>query len=255
MKPLSMIQSACLSALVALIGMTGMVALAQPAFAGASVDLLYSRFVLNEGEMTSLPLSYPAHIKKTYIQAIGLGCATTVEVSVNGDVKGTLYLPARDPSYVVTVAETTNSIEFRNLGPCRAMIQDVRAQFSRGSRPSPYAPAPTHEPSGSLSEAAQGTAAEIAAEAIDLVDVLREGATLSEQTVYLIPIKKVAARVYATANARGDLSSRTATQLQALKLQIDFAADYIDSTFERDTQFETATSLLGLRERIDALTE
>ena len=34
------------------------------------------------------------------------------DVVVNGDVKGTIYVPGRDPSYIVTVGDYTDSIEF-----------------------------------------------------------------------------------------------------------------------------------------------
>jgi hypothetical protein len=226
-----------------------------------SIDVLHRGLWLSPGEMTSVPLASWMQVQRIFVQAEGYRCNTTVEVYANGDLKGTMVLPGYDPSYAVTIAETTDRIELRNLGPCAASIRDIRAEVYFASNPSNFSPSipaysrppiPGYAPS--LSSQALNSAAAIAAEAINVTDGLRAGASGAENTTYLLPIKKVAGRLYAMANARGDLSGTVHMQLLALRAQIDFAAPYLDETFERDTMFELATQLLSLRERIDAIT-
>ena len=208
-------------------------------------------FWVGPGEMASVELGSIRHVTKIFVQAEARGHDTTVNVLVNGVVKGTLYLPARDPSYVVTIGEAVHSIEFQNVGSARAIIQAVKAvqttaSASRTGR--------THSHGNSfLSRAALNRSAEIAAEAIEIVDALQDYSNLNEYGTYLLPIKKTAARLYVMAMARGDLSSKVFTKLVALRDQIDFAAAYIDQGFERSASFELALSLLGLREEIDAV--
>jgi hypothetical protein len=38
------------------------------------------------------------------------------DVVVNGDVKGTVYVPGRDPSYFVTIEDSADSIELVSRG-------------------------------------------------------------------------------------------------------------------------------------------
>jgi hypothetical protein len=39
------------------------------------------------------------------VQAQGISSDSVIEVMVNGQVKGTIYAPGRDPSYVVTIGD------------------------------------------------------------------------------------------------------------------------------------------------------
>jgi hypothetical protein len=56
------------------------------------------------------------YIKKLIISAEGLRNDAMFEVVVNGDVKGTVYVPGRDPSYFVTIEDSTDSIELVSRG-------------------------------------------------------------------------------------------------------------------------------------------
>ena len=60
-------------------------------------------------------------------QAEGYYGDSTFEVVVNGDTKGTVRVPGRDPSYVVTVGEVTSSIQFRQTAGGNAHIRSVLA--------------------------------------------------------------------------------------------------------------------------------
>lgn len=228
-----------------------------------SVYLPGSNFGLSAGSMTSVPLYGWKHVRKLYVQGYGIGCATTVEVIVNGDVKGTIYFPGSDPSYVVTVEEAARSVELRNLGPCNAHVQSIMAiqsvatsQYQHGHNPG-LPSSGTNQQWDScpevLSDLARTKAAAIAAEAIRSVDALRPYTNLGDYGTYLLPIKKLAARVYAKANARGDLSLQVNGLLAALRGQIDLAEPYLQNSFELDAAFNLAVGLLSIREQIDAV--
>ncbi|MEK6705273.1 MAG: hypothetical protein AABZ06_05750 [Bdellovibrionota bacterium] len=95
-----------------------------------TVELLSGSLHLDEAEMKSVRLGGTTAIQKLFVQAEAYRSDATIEVIVNGEVKGTLYLPARDPSYVVTIADTAGSIEFRHVRGGRVQIRSVRAVIS-----------------------------------------------------------------------------------------------------------------------------
>lgn len=219
---------------------------------------LTSGLRVHAGQLEVVHMSGMRFIKKLYIQADAGGHDTTIQVLVNGDVKGTLYLPGRDPSYVVTIEEATTSVAFQNIGSGTAHLHQVQALASGYALENPsYPPMSEYPRAGVLSRVlswgAINQSASIAARAIELVDILEHSSNLNDYAVYLLPIKKVAARLYATATVRGDLSQKVSERLFALRDQIDFAQIYIDGMFERDIAFATATQLLALREQIDAV--
>ncbi|MBI4043037.1 MAG: hypothetical protein HY391_06140 [Deltaproteobacteria bacterium] len=208
-----------------------------------------AHFRLADGETFTLSLREWRHVQKIYVQAEGSRGDATFEVIANGDVKGTIHVPGRDPSYVVTIGEAVNSIQFRHIQGYAVSIRDVTAVLSDWSGRDQggfYGGRKTSLPVRNLSM-------QLASEAITLADQLEHYSNFSEYGTYLLPIKKVAARVYALASARGDLSWRVRDSLIYLKTQIAFASGYIEESFERDAIYELAIRLLTLQERIDDL--
>jgi hypothetical protein len=206
-----------------------------------------SNVYLEPGESVSLKLYAWEKVQKLYIQAEAANRRDTmVEVSTNGDTKGSLYLPARDPSYVVTVGEITSSIELRNTGRGAARIYSVKAEtvVSPGYN-YPVASSPWEM-------SAYNQASSIAARAINLVDALQPMTNYIDYGDYLLPIKKAAGRAYASAQARGPMSLTVRADLINLRAAIDNAAAYIDDAFERSAAFELSTELLSLREKLDS---
>lgn len=90
-------------------------------------ELLYRRLTLHPGDLKSVPVN--DYVQKIYVQAEALRVDAQVEVIVNGDVKRTIYLPARDPNYVVTIADTTSEISFRHITGGKVIISSVKADF------------------------------------------------------------------------------------------------------------------------------
>lgn len=216
-----------------------------------TVTLTTSSFNLSDGETKSVYLDARRQIKKLIIQAEGVRNDGTFEVLVNGDVKGTVYVPGRDPSYIVTVAETASSVQFRHRSGATVLIREVKAVQSNRIVNDPCRRDTCWDDDSDLSWEARNQAAKIAARAIELVDALDSYTNYKDYGDYLLPIKKSAGVAYAKANARGSMSSKTRTALRNLQYQIEYAAEYIDDTFERSKAFDLAVELLNLKEQID----
>jgi len=223
-----------------------------------------SDFHLDPGEMETINLSGWRYVKKIYVRAAGASNIDgTFEVVANGDIKGTIYVPGKDPLYVVTIGEVIRSLQFRHVSGGKARIFNVKATMSdRVQKIRPIendifandsiccggnAEAPLdHFPAGNL-------ASKVARRAITLVDKLEGFANYKEYGVYLLPIKKSAGRAYAVSTARGVLSRVTRQSLLVLKRQIEFACPYLDEAFERDHVFNLAVELMSLGEQINEL--
>ena len=201
---------------------------------------------VNQAAMESVQLPRPVYIKNLVVQAQGYNTASTIEVMVNGQVKGTIYAPGADPSYVVTIAEVARSIEFRHRDGGAMQILAVQGTVSE----IPSAPYPSHR--GSFS----GTREEVirfAAAVLKDLEVLSTYAGPSDDYTYLFPIKRNAGLVYVMATAHGSLSKHTTKQLIALCDQIAFAQPYLDKMMLLDATFTTVVDLMTIREALLAL--
>jgi len=69
---------------------------------------------LNAGEYKTIYLPSYQYVSKLYISAQGIGRDASFDVMVNGDIKGTIYVPGRDPLYIVNVQAQSNAINLRS---------------------------------------------------------------------------------------------------------------------------------------------
>jgi hypothetical protein len=84
----------------------------RDAYQPRTTELLNGHTItLESGTTEHLALRETQYIKKLIISAEGLRSDAMFDVVVNGDVKGTVYVPGRDPSYFVTIEDTADSIE------------------------------------------------------------------------------------------------------------------------------------------------
>jgi hypothetical protein len=81
-----------------------------------TVDALHGAIRLESGTTQQVLLNGGQYIKKLIISAEGLRNDAMFDVVVNGDVKGTVYVPGRDPSYFVTIEDSADSIELVSRG-------------------------------------------------------------------------------------------------------------------------------------------
>lgn len=221
----------------------------------STVDLGTGNIHLGTQQMKAVQLGDWRYVKKLYLNAIGNSCDATFEVMVNGDIKGTVHVPGRDPFYVVTVNEVTSSIEFRHLSGCSATIQ--RVQIVQSDRTVSGINSPSwrgcRRNCSDIDFPVRNEASMIARRAIRLVDELQGYADYKQFGEYLLPIKKAAARAYAGAEARGVLSQKVHDLLTCLQVQIVYARPYVENTFERSNAFELAIELLSLENKLDAI--
>lgn len=227
-----------------LIGLCALPTAAQ-GLGGYETVNLNANFTVNDSETKSVSLNGVHRLKNIVVQAEGISQDSTIEVMVNGQIKGTIYAPGRDPSYVVTVEEATRSIEFRHRTGGSMRIIAILATQSVWSKP-------VSGGSGAFygdKEVVQ----QLAATALAQIEILKGFAAPMDVKDYLYPIKKNAGLVYVMSNAHGDLSKRTIAQLVALMDQIDFANAYLGTLMQQDDAFESVVELLTVRETISDL--
>ncbi len=208
-----------------------------------SVEWLRSDIFIRPGETKSFSLGNWRFVKKVFIQAEANQQAT-IEVLVNGDVKGTVLVPGNDPSYVVTLGESLQSLELRHVQGGGVRISSILALQSEEEFVEEEFDLP-------FNAEHRNEASDLAIATIRLVDQLEPFTNHSDYGVYLLPIKKAAARTYAKSIARGVLSREVRNSLYGLKAEITLARAYISDTFERDAAFALSVELLAMREKLD----
>ncbi len=221
-------------------------------------EIATSRLVLTNRNVSLLPGESKTfylpdgwrRVERVYVDAYSTRGSARLNVMVNGDIKGSLNVPEVDPSYIVAVHETTSSIQLWNRGYGTVTVQNLEVSVDSGwTHPihvKPPKPMPKPTPFPSLNEAAK-----FAKKAVDLVDDLRPFADPeTEFLTYLLPIKKVAGRALAQANAHGVGSKTVRDALEVLQRQIEFAEPYIELTLKKDAPFDLVVDLVSLKEAI-----
>lgn len=199
-------------------------------------------FSIAPAEIKRISLSHPRYIKNIIVQAEGIRNDSIIEVIVNGQIKGTIYAPGRDPSYVVTIGESARTIEFRHIEGGSMRILNVVGTVSEwyGS---------PRDPHGGFSGSKEEVAG-LASLTLEQIEALKTLVSVDEESTYLFPIKKNAGLVYVMSTAHGNLSRKTIHQLMALQDQIDFAKPFLEKLMQREEAFDAVVNLLSIRERI-----
>lgn len=213
----------------------------------AQSAVLSGWFSLSPGETKSISLR-TAYIEQVFVQAEGQGRQDAMfEVWANGKPKGSIYVPGRDPSYVVTIRETVSSLEFRQVSGGSVIVHQVRANMHQGttqigSRPNlggfGYSPS---------------SAVEIAQRTVAVINDLKPQANYSELGKFLLPIRKSASRLYSIGASRAPFSLQVRNALIDLRNKINNAGVFIEENLETDSTFDLTTELMTIRETIDAM--
>lgn len=219
-------------------------AFAQSRLSFESVEM--GKLTIGNAQTNSLQLSHARYFKNLIIQAEGVSSDSTVEVVVNGQIKGTIYAPGRDPSYFVTIEETASSIQFRHRDGGSMRILSVMATVSN------WKGRPAQSGGGSL-YGREDEVSYLAQRALSAVEDLKYLSSPNDEALYLFPIKKQAGFVLVYSDARGSHSQKATTALIALQNQIDFARPYLESLLSMDDAFDLVVELLSVRESIDEL--
>lgn len=221
------------------------------------------------------------YVQKLYIQARASSFSYqdgTFEVRTVSGTKGTVYVPRNDPSYVVTVAETTSSIELKHTRGGSIDILSIKAVLAERcpeppsgppvvivnpppvvtNPPSVTNPPPVTHPqpnvgaNDNFNVPTLNVATWLASAAGNVVDELRDDVDpQTEYIPYLLPIKTLAGTAYSVGQAYGDLAPRTRDAMVALEQQINFAKPVTDNLLRRDATFQRAVRLLWIAREIE----
>jgi hypothetical protein len=212
----------------------------------ASSDVLSSRFYLSVGEMDTVKFS-PRYVEQIFVQAEGAGSRDAMfEVWANGKPKGTIYVPGRDPNYIVTIKENISELKFRHISGGNVNVLEVKYNGQRSSD------SWGHRPQLGNNYSHQ-SALEVAESTMSLVKDLKPYATYKELGHYLLPIRKSAASLYSIAANRSPYSQKVRNALLQLLTQINAANAYIDANLETEATFGLAVELLTSKEKIDTM--
>jgi len=207
-------------------------------------------FTLCDGETRSIDLGSWTQVKKVIIQAEGIYRDGTFQVLANGDVKGTVYVPGRDPSYIVTIAEATRSLEFRHVRGSRVKIRSVKVVRSADWN---YKPSREYGSSSNLYSTDRTT--DIALEMIDLSEKLEDYINAHMYIDYLLPIKKKAGAFYVMATARSSQSRKAYAASLALAAQVKWAYQngFFDELLEVQNAYDLAIRFMSLAEELNEM--
>ena len=202
---------------------------------------------LSPGETKSVSIR-PAYIEQVFVQAEGASRQDAMfEVWANGKPKGSIYVPGRDPSYIVTIRETVSSLEFRHVSGGSVTVHQVRASMNQGTSQVGVRPS-----LGGYGYSASG-AVEIAQRTVAAINDLKPQANYAQLGQFLLPIRKSAARLYAIGASRTPYSMQVRNALIELKNSINNASGYLDQNLETDSAFDLTTELMTIKETIDAM--
>ena len=218
---------------------------AQPEFETVSIS---AGFVVRSAETQTLKLPAGRFVRNLTVQADGGSSGDAmIDVVVNGETKGSLYVPGRDPNYVVTVGEAASSIQFRHRSGGWARIVAATVVLSVATEtPAPLPPMPTVP----APLASAPTIQSLANRAVVVVDRLKPYVSLDDDALYLTPLRRKAGIVTVMLTSRGPFHEQTMLALQGLVEQIDFSRPLIDRMLSEPGFFDLAIELLVIRETI-----
>lgn len=212
----------------------------------SSSDVLSSGFYLSVGEMDTIKFS-SRYIESIFVQAEGAGSRDAMfEVWANGKPKGTIYVPGRDPNYIVTIKENVRELKFRHISGGNVRVIEVKYDGTRGY--SDWNSRPLLGNGYSYL-----SAQEVSQEALALVQDLKAYANYKDLGAYLLPIRKSAANLYSIAVSRSAYSPKVRAALIQLLREVSMAKAYIDENLETDATFNQAVNLLTIKEKLEAM--
>lgn len=209
-----------------------------------TITILDSARTIRVGETSSINLGKRFFIHKLLIQAEGASRQDAyAEVIVNGDIKGTVYLPGRDPHYVVTVAEASRSVEISMIHGAGRFIS-IKAVVSQERDDHDWEPIP-----GSYTS----KIGKLSAEVIQIVNHLDRYSTFEDYQTYLLPLRRTSAIAIAYAESRGDLSRTARPYYEAVLDTLDASSDFFNRSLAIPLMQSGVIRLMSLREELRIL--
>lgn len=214
-----------------------------------TINLIDNTFYLSEGQTKSVRLPERKHrfVKNIVIQAEAR-IDGTFQIIANGVVKGTVYVPGRDPSYIVTIEESVSSLEFQHIRGGTASILSVKAVLKDDKKEETTEGSETT----ATTEGPGKSAISIANRVIAICDDLgRHLDPKTELVQYVLPIKNKAIRLRSAAMADGDdLSREIIRRLEDLHKEIKLADALFDSLLNKKSTEAIAERMLKITREI-----
>ncbi len=200
---------------------------------------------LQQGQTKTVSLGGWYNVQAVILQIEGVDrSGSTLEVWANGSMKGRFTVPGGDPSYFLTIGETTDELKITNIGGGRVVIRDVDVEQFHGSNgpvfypqtPVYLAPVPQSSCSGQYPSpypASMNVSSGMSKQVLAVLDVLEDFSTLEERKVFLQPVRVLATWTFSRGVASGDLHCATREGLLALVRQMQFANGFVLETLQK----------------------
>jgi len=159
------------------------------------ITVLAKTIQVKNQDIKSAYLAETVYVEKLEISAQGVRNDASFEVMVNGVIKGTVYVPGRDPVYIVTVKESTGSIQFKGTYGT-AKITAVNAYVSEVKKTR-------------IKRYTGNYWAHVADEIINVVEALEKHSTYKQNENILFPIKRAGIDLHSVAVGNGRMTNIT----------------------------------------------
>jgi len=207
------------------------------------IELPIANIIVRSGEVSRVPLDARYFVHRLFIEAVSANTQDSMgEVRVKNETKGTIYVPGHDPTYVVTLAEETDSFEIWGTQNALKIIK-IKAEVSQIQDP--------HYPGETV-----GRLDVISTRVIELCRYLELKIHPGEYQEHFNPINHAASVARAYANARGDLSEIVQEKFKILIFQIESVErrqELLDRLFKNPETQMQIIEILSLKERLRKL--
>jgi hypothetical protein len=203
------------------------------------------------------------NVSGNYIENLTVTAYSTkggqLEVVVNGKNKGTIYVPAKDPTYTVTIREACNSIRFVHTTGGDVTFSKVTSSELGGGGyqqrqyrqvPSRFLQRESNIVGFVNRHGANYFSNDQLYAYIDLMKFLVDKVTPQEYATYLQPIKIQAAFAVSTVNGRGPISQKSIKNMVELVRSVNAAQPLLERLMQIEDRFDVVVDLLSMVEQL-----
>jgi hypothetical protein len=224
-----------------LIGLTsaGSTAFAQAAPTGLKLvsSSWWKEKTYSAGDMFQHKFEKPTYMENMVITAIGgANRYAEAEVWIDGTFYSRIGVPPHDPNYPVYVRKEVSTVQIKFLGSIR--INEISMFVKEGYNPR----------RSDYNSLVLNSTAELAEQAKSIVSDLHDRLLDKAFRDNMIPIRKQAIFLKATANARGESDPATRTKAFELVRALDSASSLFDEMIYGETYSEDVQNLLMIKE-------
>lgn len=194
----------------------------------------------SEGQTLQYSFPQPTYVENMIVSAIGNNRYAEAQVFADGEYIALLGVPGRDPNYPVIVRKKVSSIRISFLGSIKIQSLVMYTNLNGSGRWQSSQPTYATNETAYLASRAQEVVS-------SLQDNILDGAFRDK----LIPIRKAAIKLFATATAYQEYLPNTKPQIDALVAAIDNAQTLFDEMmYSKGAYNEDVQELLVIKETL-----